>query len=112
MSTGPKTGWGGARPGAGRPKDTYTAQQIRKMLKLAKQFAKKHGKQIDEVILEFIYDPELPTVHRVNCIKLWKEITMPKISESGETAKALGPGIYLPNERPDPSKVVPIKKTG
>jgi len=112
MSNGPKTGWGGTRPGAGRPKDTYSAQQIRKMLKLAKKFAKKHGKSIDEVILGFIYDDDMATTHRFNSIKLWKEITMPKISEGGAADKALGPGIYLPTEKPDLSVVVPIKKTG
>ena len=112
MSTGPKTGWGGTRPGAGRKKDTYSAQQIRKMLKLAKKYAKKYKKTVDDVILEFIYNEELPTTHRVASIKLWKEITMPKISEGGATEQALGPGIYLPNEKPDPSVVVPIKKTG
>ena len=83
-----------------------------KMLKLAKKYAKKYKKTVDDVILEFIYNEELPPTHRVNSIKLWKEITMPKISEGGATEQALGPGIYLPTEKPDPSVVVPIKKTG
>lgn len=112
MSTGPKHGWGGSRIGSGRKKDTFSAQQIRKMLKKARKYAKQHGKDVDDVILEFIYDTDMAPSHRVACMKLFKELTTPKIHEGGMADQALGPGIYLPSERPDQSVVVPIKKSG
>ena len=116
MTTGPKHGWGGRRDGAGaKNKKTLSAHQVELMLKKAKEYAKKYGKTIDDILLQFIYNEgeekgELTKKDRAACIKVWKEYTVAKIQEGGKTDEALGPGIYLPEERPDPSKVVPISK--
>lgn len=112
MATGPKSGWGGARPNSGPKKQTLSAAQVQVMLNKAKERAEKEGKEIDDILLDFIYDGEGSTKDRVACIKLWKEFSMARISEGGEADRELGPGIYLPEERPDPSVVVPIKKSG
>lgn len=112
MSTGPKSGWGGARPGSGPKRQTLSVRQVQGMLRTAKKYAKKHGKSIDEVLLDFVYAEDTSDKDRIACIKIFKEYTIAKIQEGGETDKALGPGIYLPTEKPDPSKVVPIKKAG
>lgn len=108
MSTGPKSGWGGKREGAGRKPETLSGQQIKQMLDRAKEYAKKHGKDIDEVLLDFIYEGEKSS-ERLQAIKLFKDKTMATIQEGGPADENLGPGVYLPNERPDPAKVVPIK---
>ena len=112
MSTGPKHGWGGARPNSGPQKWSLSRAQVQAMLDKAKEKAEKEGKEVDDILLEFIYDEELGAKDRMAGIKLWKDFSMAKISEGGEADKELGPGIYLPGERPDPSVVVPIKNTG
>ena len=108
MATGPKAGWGGPRAGSGRPKETLSVQQVREMLAKAKEYAKKYEKTIDEILLGFIYEGDKKS-ECLQAIKLWKEYTMAKLQEGGDTDINLGPGIYLPGERPDPAKVVPIK---
>lgn len=119
MSTGPKSGWGGsrpgaggARPGAGRPREPLSVAVCRERLELAKKISEEYGFSIDEVVIRFIYDKSLCARDRLAAAKLHYEHTTPKISEGGEADKTLGPGIYLPGEKPDPSKVVPIKQTG
>jgi hypothetical protein len=82
------------------------------MLDKAEEFSKKKGKTIDDILLGFIYDDETPQKDRIACMKLWKEYTIAKLQEGGETDKQLGPGIYLPQEKPDPTKVVELKKAG
>lgn len=112
MSTGPKSNWGGARPNSGPKKQTLSAHQVQLMLDKAKEYAEKFGKTIDEILLDFIYEDDMPKKDRAACIKLWKEYTIAKISEGGEADKNLGPGIYLPGEKPDPTKVVELKQAG
>lgn len=86
------------------------------MLDAAKKFAKKHGKTIDEILLEFIYGEtevamtaegdildnarvKVATKDRIACIKLWKEFTHPKLSEGG-AADQEGPSVFLPERHP------------
>lgn len=112
MSTGPKHGWGGKREGAGRKPDTLSAATLRERLHRAKERAEKEGKTVDEILLDFVYDSEMSKKDRISSMKLWYDVTTPKIQEGGEADKANGPGIYLPEEKPDPSVVVPIKQAG
>lgn len=109
MATGPKGSWGGRREGAGAKKQTLSAFQVQQMLDKAKEYAEKNNKTIDDILLSFIYDEEASLKDRAACIKLWKEYTIAKLSEGGDADKDLGPGIYLPGQRPDPAKVIPIK---
>jgi len=91
---------GGARPGSGRKKETLTAVQVREMLSAAKKYAKKYGKSIDEILLDFIY-AEGNARDRLAAIKLWKEYTVAKLQEGGETDTTVTPELYLPEKRPD-----------
>lgn len=111
MSTGPKHGWGGKREGAGRKPTTFSAQVLAERRQLAKEIAEQKGKTVDRILLDFIYDEEEKKRDRAAYMKLWYDISEPRIQEGGEADKANGPGIYLPEEKPDPSVVVPIKKT-
>ena len=112
MATGPKSGWGGARPNSGPKKQTLSVAQVQKMLDKAKEKAEAEGKDVDDILLGFIYDEKMGVRDRTTCIKLWKDCTMARISEGGNADNALGPELYLPEERPDPAVVVPIKQTG
>lgn len=102
MTTGPKKdNRGGARPNTGPKPQTLSIRQVKKMLRKAKQWAKKRGRDIDDILLGFIYaDEDVKPGDRIACIKLWKEYTMAKLAEGGETDKALGPAVFLPEQRP------------
>lgn len=101
MSTGPKTeNRGGYREGAGRKPETLSARQVAEMLRKAKKWAKENGEEIDDILLSFIYDKGLSVKDRTACIKLFKEYTMMKLQEGGETDKALGPAVFLPEQHP------------
>ncbi len=91
---------GGARPGSGPKPQTLSARQVDAMLKKAERWAKEKGKDIDDILLGFIYDSSATLRDRTACIKLWKEQTAPKIHEGGETDRALGPSVFLPEQHP------------
>lgn len=99
---------GGARPGAGQPPKTLSARQVAEWLKKAEERAVIENKAIPDILLDFIYDTSLGVKDRAACIKLWTDKTMASISEGGETDRNV-PAIYLPQERPDPAKVVSIR---
>lgn len=58
MSTGPKKkeNRGGARAGAGRKGSmTLSQRQIKLMIRKANAYKKEYGKEVDEILLDFIY---------------------------------------------------------
>ena len=75
------------------------------MLDTAKLYAEKHGKTVDEVLLDFIYAGDSKDSDRLAAIKLFKTYTIAKLQEGGETDQALGPAFFLPEQRPDPAKI-------
>jgi len=91
---------GGSRPNTGPKPQTLSANQVLKMLRKARKWAKKMGKDIDDILLGFIYDENGKMVERTACIKLWKEYTIAKMAEGGQTDKGLGPAVFLPEQRP------------
>ena len=96
-------GRGGYRPGSGRkpqPVPTLSQHQIKRMLRKGRKWAKQHGKDVDDWLLTVIYGAETKDSDRIAAIKLWKDHTMAKISEGGDADKALGPSVFLPEQRP------------
>lgn len=94
---------GGFRPGSGRKptiKTGLSAYQVAKMLRKAKKMASRVGKDIDDVLLEFIYHADGRVQDRLAAIKLWKEYAQIKPSEGGEADKQLGPAVFLPEHHP------------
>jgi hypothetical protein len=87
-----------------------SAFSVAKMLRKARKASRKHGRDVDDVLLAFVYDEKAKPTERLAAIKLWKEYTSPKISEGGEADKTLGPEVFLPQHRPTLS-VVETKKT-
>lgn len=111
-----KSGRGGARPGAGRPKKTNTQEQVDQMLAAGKRWAKKEGVTLDDLLLACAYGKdgftEATIAQRTRAIGLFKQFTMASVHESHiEVTKQAGPGIYLPEELPEgaPSNVTPIR---
>jgi hypothetical protein len=106
---------GGARPNSGPKKQTLSVRQVQELLKRAKDFAKRTGKTVDDILLEFVYgedvngDPiQIGVRDRLAALKLFKDHTSIKPGEGGEADKQLGPTIYLP-EHDAPDNVTPIK---
>ncbi len=100
MSTGPKVETrGGVRPGAGRKPETLSVRQVAEMLSKAKERAKKEGKDIDDILLDLIYKAD-NNKDQLAAIKLWKEYTIAKLQEGGETDQQLGPAVFLPEQHP------------
>lgn len=87
------------------------------MLKKAKKWEKKHGRAIDDIVLSNIYGCffdgtpiECDQRTRATYVKLWMELTVPKIAADPGADKALGPAVYLPEHRPTLS-VIPGGKS-
>ena len=70
------------------------------MLRKARRASKKHGKDVDDVLLSFVYDVDARVADRLAAIRLWKEYTAPKLTEGSDGDKALGPAVFLPEHRP------------
>ena len=114
MNIRQKATHGGKREGAGRKPEALSQAQVKKMLRRAKRWAKKSGKDIDDVLLAVIYndkkyleDDDITIRDRLAAIKLFKDKTMAPITEGGIVDRNLGPQTYLPKEKPD--NVTPLK---
>ena len=100
---------GGKRTGSGRKsllaKMGCTSSD---MIKTAQIIAKEEGKTIDEVLLGIAYHGDT-TQQQLAAIKIFKEYTIAKVSEKKiEVTEKQAPKIYLPVQKPDPAKVIPI----
>ena len=101
-------GRGGKRAGAGRKPETLSGKQVHEMLMTAKKWATEQGKTIDDILMFIIYDKKTTDNARLAAIKLFKDYTIPKIQEGGET-DVTGLQIYLPTHVED-GKVIPIDR--
>jgi hypothetical protein len=106
-----KSGWGGAREGAGRPKKSTSVRQLNAMLKKERKWAKKTGFDVDDFLLavigadtELLGLKEIPLRDRLTAANLWKQYTMPTVSEQNISVTDYpGPYIGLPPMMPDPA---------
>lgn len=103
-------GRGGARPGAGRKPTTLSAWQVDNLLKTLARKAKETGKDIDQLLVDKVYDEQLSDRNFLASVKLVKDLTQPKLTEGGEADKTLGPSIYLPEQKPTLAAVADINK--
>ena len=109
MSGKQKSTWGGARAGAGRPKQSISIRQLNAMLRKARKWAKQTGYDVDEFLLAVIGAnkkllgiDEVPLRERITCVKIWKDFTMSKVSEQNINVNQdteTGPAIYRVNDR-------------
>lgn len=93
-------GRGGARPNTGPKPEPLSAKQLRLMLREVKRRAKKEGKTITGGILDIFYSKSTADALKLTAGKLLLDKTMIQVSEGGETDKALGPAVFLPEQRP------------
>ena len=110
MAGKPKSGWGGARKGAGGPKKqtTISEKQKKKWVTAASKFAKKHGITVEDAILAMIMDPDVQDTCKIGAAKLYVEATVAKetVKDISVSQKA-GPSVGLPALKQDPAlKVV------
>ena len=114
MATGPKTGWGGKRPGAGaKPgwNKSRTRTVIEEFLASAKKRAKETGKTLQDVLLDTIYSKKEDTKFRLAAMKIYLEVIVPKRSETEVTVNKGGKAVKLPEIKPDPAKIIQMKGT-
>jgi len=100
---------GGKREGAGRKPEkraSLSVAQVSRMLRKAKKMALKTGKDVDDILIEFIYHADGKISDRLAAIKLFKEYTAPKPSEGGKADKKLGPSLFLPEQRPPELEII------
>ena len=104
---------GGARPGAGRPHKTITAEQAERLLNAAEEITTQEGLSPYRLLMEYAYGigkgSEFPPSTRAQALSRYFDLTMARLHEGSEADQILGPAIYLPEERPDPAKVVNIR---
>jgi len=91
---------GGKRAGAGRKPETLSQTQVAEFERAAKAMAKEHGKSLQDIVLAFAYDDEIPTKDRLAASKLYWDKSVINVSEGGEADKKAGPAVYLPKQRP------------
>ena len=98
MSEKAKDNRGGLRsPAGGRPKETLSVRQVKAILKEVEDRAEKEGKTIYGVLLDIIYGGS--ERNSMTAAKLIMDHTIAKLSEGGETDQALGPAVYLPEQK-------------
>ena len=101
---------GGARPNSGPKAQTLSATQLKEMREAAAAKAKKEGKTLFDVCLDWVYDKDLKIDRRQAAWKMYCDKMLIQASEGGEADKTLGPSIYLPEQKPTLAAVTDIKK--
>ena len=107
--------WGGSRQGSGRKSKPASVRQLNAMLRKGRKWAKEEGYGIDEFLLRVVYGKEdelgceTPLRDRITCARLWKELTMTKVSEHNMNVTKRSAPVILPERRPDPAKLIPIQ---
>lgn len=114
--SGGKDNRGGARPGAGRPKDEdrdLSKAQIKEMLRAAARIARQTGVTMDDILVRIAYSEKTKTAEKLAAIKLFKEYTMVKTTDQNvNVSQQIGPKIGLPEIKPLPENVISINKDG
>jgi len=103
---------GGSRPGAGRPRKKKTISEKVKAnyLKAARELAKEYGEPIEKAVLRLIYKNDVQDSVKASVLKAYNEALLIKESEKNVNVNAnQGPKIGLPEMKPDPAKLIPIK---
>jgi hypothetical protein len=112
MATGPKEGWGGKREGSGRKRSALSDAQVKKLLRAAKIKEKETGKSVADQLMAIIYGKksEVKVKERIAAVKVFYDQTITSASEQDvNVTKNKEPSIYLPEQMPDPAKLVSIK---
>jgi len=127
---GKTDGRGGARPGAGRkPVYVISEKERKKLVKAANKKAKETGKSLADVLIDLAYQKDDKRT-ALGAIRIYLDHTITKATEkdinlndnqnAGPTifktndrgervvTKLGSSRIFLPEQKPDPAKLVPI----
>ncbi len=108
MSSGPKSGWGGRRPGAGRPPAVIPNKALKPLLRALRVAKKTTGKDVFELLVGFAYGDSISTKDRILAIKIILDRLYSAPQEQEQTAKAPeSVARILPPLRPDPADFLP-----
>ena len=91
---------GGKREGAGRKPETLSVRQAKAFEDTAKRLAKQHGKTMQDVIGEIVYNEKTSLKDCMTAAKLYWDKSIIGASEGGEADKAVGPAVFLPEKHP------------
>ena len=100
---------GGLRTNAGRPHKivNYDSQFKSKLKAAINKAAKEHGKNVWEVAVGMMYEEKTQDVVKASILKTIKEAFVTTKSESDvKVSTPSGPGIFLPEQKIDPSEEV------
>ena len=108
---GQKSGNRTPGPRQGAPKKTVVADEKlrREWRAAARRYKAKHGRRIEDDILDMVADTSIQSACRIGAAKLYAEIMLAKPSQLPATAER-EPPITIPARRPDPALHV-VKKT-
>lgn len=102
---------GGRREGSGRKRASISNQEVAKLIRAAKKKAKETGKSIADQLIDAIYAERGRL--RIAAVKVYYDQVVTAASEADvNVSKNDKPAIYLPEQKPDPANVVPMKKAG
>lgn len=91
---------GGARPNSGPKAQTVSATQLKEMRSAAEKKAKKEGRGLFEVCLDWVYDNEISIDRRQAAWKMYCDKMLIAVSEGSEGDKLVGPAVFLPEQHP------------
>ena len=113
MSTGPKTKWGGKRPGSGRKGFTEREKMREKLLNRAETWEKKFEIPFYDVLFAICYGKDLEGIRvkvqeksQVAAAKVLIDATISKEGEAPEKPQDDRPRVFLPERMKDPAKEV------
>jgi hypothetical protein len=102
---------GGKRTNSGRKeiKRNFSAEVKGRVRKAAEKLEKEFGYGIEECILRLLYDDKFHPTAKSGIAKWYADVLVTKESEKTITHKGeTKPEIYLPKEKEDPAKIIPI----
>ena len=121
MSTGQKAGvshlHGGHRAGSGRKATLFSVARIQALVNDEAAAEKEFGVSLNRILLNIAHGQILNGMEdspsyqqRVACIKAIQEHTMLQIKAGSEEDEQVEAPVWLPELKPDPAKVVKMKK--
>ena len=105
---------GGSRSGSGRPrkKKTISEKVKNNYLKAARELAREYGEPIEKAVLRLVYEDKIQDSVKVAILKAYNEALLIKETEQDVNINPnQGPLIGLPEMKPDPAKLIPIKES-
>lgn len=99
----PSKNWGGARPGAGRKAIDISDKEKKRLIKAARESAKKTGKSVWDVLMFWIYNKDEPRVS-VAAIKIYQDAVIARESHATIEQHHFPAPVLLPVQDDDPAR--------